>query len=216
MDAKDMILTETHPTAVIDPRAELGAGVSVGPYAVIGPNVVIGEGTQIGATRGHRTGHDARPRLRRAYRCGARRRCAGPEVRGEPAQLIVGDRTTVREFVTLNRGTEALGRTEIGSDCLIMAYAHVAHDCMIGDHVVLANSVNMGGHVEIEEWAIVGGLTAIHQFARIGCARIRGRLGRGAEGRAAVREGGEQSASALRPEQPGPAAAWLFGGQDRS
>jgi UDP-N-acetylglucosamine acyltransferase len=168
MDAKDMILTETHATAVIDPRAGLGARVSVGPYAVIGPNVVIGEGTQIGAhvviERDTTLGRDCVVHTGAVLGGDAQ----DLKYRGEPAQLIVGDRTTIREFVTLNRGTEALGRTEIGSDCLIMAYAHVAHDCMIGDHVVLANSVNMGGHVEIEEWAIVGGLTAIHQFARIG------------------------------------------------
>lgn len=163
-----MILTETHPTAVIDASAELGAGVTVGPYAVIGPNVVIGDNTVIGAhvviERDTTLGRDC------AVHSGAVLGGDAQDLkyRGETAQLVVGDRTTIREFVTLNRGTEARGRTEIGSDCLLMAYAHVAHDCIIGDHVVLANSVNMGGHVEIEEWAIVGGLTAIHQFARIG------------------------------------------------
>ena len=86
----------------------------------------------------------------------------------EPTELVVGDNTVIREFVTLNRGTSAHGRTEIGRNCLLMAYAHVAHDCIIGDHVILANSVNMGGHVLIEDHVIVGGLTAIHQFVRIG------------------------------------------------
>ncbi len=80
----------------------------------------------------------------------------------------MGDRTVVREYATLNRGTRASGRTTVGSDCLIMAYAHVAHDCEIGNHVVLSNAVNMAGHVVIEDWAMVGGLTAIHQFVRIG------------------------------------------------
>jgi UDP-N-acetylglucosamine acyltransferase len=163
-----MILTETHATAVVHPTAEIGAGTSIGPYAVIGPAVVIGEGSQIGA-------HVVIERdttLGRACVVHTGAVLGGDaqdlKYRGEPAQLIIGDRTRIREFVTLNRGTAARGSTEIGSDCLLMAYVHVAHDCVIGNHVVLANSVNMGGHVEIEDWAIVGGLTAIHQFARIG------------------------------------------------
>jgi len=94
--------------------------------------------------------------------------------RNEPSRLQVGERTVIREFVTLNRGTSARGVTEVGSDCLIMAYAHVAHDCVIGNHVVLANAVNMGGHVSVGDYVIVGGITAIHQFARIGQHAIVG------------------------------------------
>jgi len=160
---------EVHATAVVDATAELGSGVVVGPYAIVGPGVVVGDGTRIGA-------HAI---LERDTILGAE--CVispgaalggDPQdlkYQGEPTRLIVGDRTVIREFATLNRGTAAHGRTEVGSDCLIMAYAHVAHDCILGDHVILSNAVNMGGHVEIEEWASVGGLTAIHQFARIGC-----------------------------------------------
>ncbi|HKJ02431.1 MAG TPA: acyl-ACP--UDP-N-acetylglucosamine O-acyltransferase, partial [Longimicrobiales bacterium] len=85
-----------------------------------------------------------------------------------PSILEVGDRTVIREYATLNRGTAATGRTAVGSDCLLMAYAHVAHDCELGNHVILANSVNMAGHVLIEDWVIVGGITPIHQFVRIG------------------------------------------------
>ena len=88
--------------------------------------------------------------------------------KGEESSLEVGDRTVIREFATLNRGTRASGRTVIGSDCLIMAYTHVAHDCELGYHVILANAVNMAGHVTIQDWAIVGGMTPIHQFVRIG------------------------------------------------
>src|SRR3712207_499086 len=87
---------------------------------------------------------------------------------GEPTRLIVGDRTVIREYATLNRGTAALGHTSVGSDCMLMAYTHVAHDCQLGDHVILSNAVNMAGHVTIGDWAIVGGLTPIHQFVRIG------------------------------------------------
>jgi UDP-N-acetylglucosamine acyltransferase len=86
----------------------------------------------------------------------------------EATRLRVGDRTTIREYATLNRGTAATGETIVGSDCMLMAYVHVAHDCTLGDHVILSNSVNMGGHVSIGDWAIVGGVTPIHQFVRIG------------------------------------------------
>lgn len=157
-----------HATAVLDDTVELGEGVEIGPYAVVGPNVVIGAGTRIGPhVVIERDTHIGRE-------CGIH---AGAVVggdpqdlkySGEPALLIIGDRTVVRECVTLNRGTSARGRTEIGSDCLLMAYAHVAHDCLIGNHTVIANAVNMGGHCEIGDWAIVGGLTAIHQFVQIG------------------------------------------------
>jgi UDP-N-acetylglucosamine acyltransferase len=163
-----MILTEAHPTAVIHASAELGSGVVVGPYTVIGPNVQVGDGTRIGPhvviERDTTIGHDCR------IHAGAVLGGDAQDLKyaDEPAELVIGDRTVVRECATLNRGTAARGRTEVGSDCLLMAYVHIAHDCVIRDHVVLANGVNMGGHVLIEEWAIVGGLTAIHQFARIG------------------------------------------------
>lgn len=161
-------MREVHATAVVDPTAELGEGVVIGAYAVIGPNVIVGEGSRIGT-------HAI---LERDTILGAECVIAPSaalggdpqdlKYRGEPTQLIVGDRTVVREFATLNRGTAAHGRTEVGNDCLIMAYAHVAHDCILGDHVILSNAVNMGGHVEIEEWASIGGMTAVHQFVRIG------------------------------------------------
>src|SRR5688572_17131902 len=163
-----MLETQIHPTAVIDESAEVGPDVAIGPYAVIGPNVRIGAGTTI-APHVH---------IMRDTTLGEG--CSihhGAAIGGDPqdlkyggeqTELIIGDRTVVREFVTLNRGTHANGRTQIGSDCLIMAYTHVAHDCIIGDKVVLANAVNMGGHVTIEDHVIVGGMTAVHQFARIG------------------------------------------------
>ena len=157
-----------HPTAVIDASAQLGADVVIGPFSVIGPNVTIGDGTYIGP----HVVIERDAELGRECRVSPGAVLAGDpqdlKFGGEVAPLIVGDRTTIRECVTLNRGTNAHGRTEIGSDTLIMAYVHVAHDCIIGNHVVIANAVQMGGHVEIEDWAIIGGLTAIHQFARVG------------------------------------------------
>ncbi|MCI0433032.1 MAG: acyl-ACP--UDP-N-acetylglucosamine O-acyltransferase [Gemmatimonadetes bacterium] len=169
MDTRDgAIAAAIHETAVIDPGVRLGADVNVGPYAVIGPGVTIGAGCTIGPhvviVRDTTLGDDCQ--IHSSAVIGG-----DPQdlkYAGEHTQLVVGERTVVREFVTLNRGTAARGVTRIGRDCLLMAYSHVAHDCEIGDHVVIANSVAMGGHVTIEEWAIIGGLTAIHQFVRVG------------------------------------------------
>ncbi len=157
-----------HPTAIVDPEAELSAGVSVGPHAVIGPNVKIGEGTRIGSNvlieRDTTLGRECR------IFHGAVLGTDPQDLKygGEATELVVGDRTVIREYATLNRGTAASGRTVVGSDCLLMAYTHVAHDCQLGDRVILSNAVNMAGHVVIEDWAIVGGVVPIHQFVRIG------------------------------------------------
>ena len=161
--------SRVHPTAIVDPDAKLGEGVQIGPYAVVGPNVHIGAGTTIGphayVEKDTRIGREC------VIAKGAVLGTDPQDLKfeGEETLLIVGDRTVVREFATLNRGTRASGSTEVGSHCLLMAYSHISHDSRIGDHVILANSVNMGGHVVIEDWAIVGGVTAIHQFVRIGC-----------------------------------------------
>lgn len=157
-----------HPTAVVDPRAELGRGVQVGPYAVIGPHVVIGARTQIGPhaciARDTQVGEDCI--IAKGGVLGTDPQDLKYE--GEDTKLIIGDRTTIREYATLNRGTRAYGMTCVGNDCLIMAYAHVAHDCVIGDRVIISNATQMGGHVCIEDWAVIGGLTALHQFVRVG------------------------------------------------
>jgi UDP-N-acetylglucosamine acyltransferase len=158
-----------HATAIIHPDATLDESVSVGPYSLIGPGVVIEADTVVGphvlVEKDTRIGRGC------VLAKGAVLGTDPQDMKygGEETSLEVGDRTVVREYATLNRGTTASGLTRVGKDSLIMAYAHVAHDCCIGDHVILANAVNMGGHVEIEDWAIVGGVTAIHQFVRIGC-----------------------------------------------
>ena len=156
-----------HPTAVISSKAELG-DITVGPFTVIEDDVVIGDGTIIDSSvsikSGARIGKDVK-----IYHGAA---VAGPpqdlKFEGEKTELIVGDETVVREFVTLNRGTSALGKTEIGKNCLFMAYSHAAHDCIVGDNVIIANTVQMGGHVEIGDYAIIGGATVVHQFSLIG------------------------------------------------
>jgi UDP-N-acetylglucosamine acyltransferase len=160
--------TTVHPTAIVDEGAELGVGVSVGPWALIGPGVQVGDGTVVGprvyVEKDTRLGEDC-------FIANGAVLGTDPQdlkFKGETARLEIGDRTVIREFATLNRGTSASGATVIGSDCLLMAYSHVAHDCEIGNHVILANSVNLAGHVMIEDWVIIGGVTPVHQFVRIG------------------------------------------------
>lgn len=157
-----------HPTAVVDPSADLAPSVSVGPFAVVGPGVTLEGGVKVGShalvERNTRVGEGCE------IHHGAVLGSAPQDLKyeGEESWLEVGARTVVREYATLNRGTAAAGTTVVGEDCLVMAYAHVAHDCRIGDHVVLANSVAMGGHVEIGDHVVVGGLVGIHQFVRVG------------------------------------------------
>ncbi len=157
-----------HGTALIHEDATLGPGVTVGPGSIIGPGVVIGADTEIGShvliDRDTTIGDGCR--IFHGAVLGTDPQDLKFE--GERTELVIGDRTVIREYATLNRGTDATGRTVVGADCLIMAYAHVAHDCHLGNRVILANAVNMGGHVTIGDWAIIGGMTPIHQFVRIG------------------------------------------------
>jgi UDP-N-acetylglucosamine acyltransferase len=162
------LVPEVHPTALIDPSAELAPGVVVGPYSIVGPNVRVGARTRIGShvliERDTTVGEEC------TLHQGAVLGTDPQDLKymGEPTVLVVGDRTVIREYASLNRGTIASGVTRVGSDCMLMAYTHVAHDCHLGNHVILSNAVNMAGHVSIGDWAIVGGLTPIHQFVRIG------------------------------------------------
>ena len=159
---------KVHPTAIVHPDAELGSGCSIGPNTIVEPNVIIGAGTQIasGALIGAHTRIGAECRIYHGAVVGSIPQ--DQKFIGEQSMLEIGDRTSIREFTTLNRGTSALGKTVIGSDTLVMAYVHVAHDCVIGNRVILANGTQLGGHVEIEDFAITGGLVAVHQFVRIG------------------------------------------------
>lgn len=167
-----------HPTAIIGESAILGEGVSVGPYTVIEDDVEIGNGTSIWPhvhiASGARIGSDCR------IHSGAVLATAPQDLKfsGEKTWLYVGDRTVVRECVTLNRGTRASGKTVIGSDNLFMAYSHVGHDCVIGNHVVVANCVPFGGHCVVGDYVVVGGLTGVHQFVRIGRFSMVGALSR--------------------------------------
>lgn len=162
-------MTDIHPTAVIAKEAQIGEDVSIGAFSVVEKDVVIADGVQIGPNvlvdNGARIGKNCK------IHKGAVVSTPPQDLKyaGEKTLFIIGENTTVREFCTLNRGTNASGKSEIGSNCLLMAYVHIAHDCIIGDHVIIANGVQLGGHVTIEEWAIIGGMTPIHQFCKVGC-----------------------------------------------
>jgi UDP-N-acetylglucosamine acyltransferase len=164
-----------HATAIIDSKAELDSTVEVGPYAVIGPNVKIGAGTRVGAHTviEGKTTIGKGNQLFQFTSIGAAPQ--DKKYANEPTELIIGDNNTVREFVTLNRGTsQDQGVTRIGNDNWIMAYVHVAHDCVIGDHCIFANTTNLGGHVQIGDWVILGGASGVHQFCKIGAHAMSG------------------------------------------
>lgn len=155
--------------AVVSPEAQLAPDVSVGPFSVIGAGVIIGPRTVIEAhvVIGGPTTLGAENHIFPFASIGSAPQ--DKKYRGEPTRLEIGDRNVFRENCTVNRGTtHDRGVTRIGSDNLLMAYAHVAHDCTVGDKTVFANCAALGGHVEIGDWVILGGLTAVHQFTKIG------------------------------------------------
>ena len=162
-------MTAIHPTAIVESGARLGEEVTIGPYCIVGPEVELGEGVSL-------TSHVVV----------AGRTIIGPNTRiypfasighppqdlkykGEPSQLVIGANNVIREYVTMNPGTEGGGMvTQVGNNGLFMIGAHVAHDCKIGNHVIMANNATLAGHVEVGDWAILGGLSAVHQFVRVG------------------------------------------------
>ncbi|HAJ91732.1 MAG TPA: acyl-[acyl-carrier-protein]--UDP-N-acetylglucosamine O-acyltransferase [Gammaproteobacteria bacterium] len=158
-----------HTTAIIDPGAELAADVSVGPYTVIGPDVVVGAGSVIGPhvviNGPTRIGRD-----NRIYQFASIGEAPqDKKYAGEPTRLEIGDRNTIREFVTINRGTaQDEGVTRLGDDNWIMAYVHIAHDCRIGNQTIFANNASLAGHVTIGDSVILGGFTLVYQFCSIG------------------------------------------------
>ncbi len=158
-----------HPTAVIDPGARLGEGVSVGAFTLVGPDVEIGDGCQIGPHCSFagptRIGRDNRF----IGHCAVGGDPQDKKFAGERTELVIGDRNVFREFVTLNRGTgDGGGVTRIGDDNWMLAYTHVAHDCIVGNHCIFSNNATLAGHVEIGDYVILSGFAGIHQFCRIG------------------------------------------------
>jgi len=161
-------MTEIHKTAIIDSRAEVAPGARLGPYVVVEGPSRIGAGVELGAHVVVGPFTDIHENCRIFPHAVVGMIPQDLKFGGEETTLEIGAGTTIREFVTVNRGTRASGATKIGRNCLLMAYAHVAHDCYVGDGVVMANAATLAGHIEIGDFATVGGLSAIHQFARIG------------------------------------------------
>ena len=167
--------TSIHASAIVDPKAELADGVVVGPYAIIGARVRIGAGTRVGA-------HcviDGVTTIGADNVFHPHSSIGGPpqdkKYAGEPTELSIGDRNTVREFCTFNTGTaQDGGVTRVGSDNWVMAYVHLAHDVQLGDRCILANNATLAGHVHVGDWVIVGGLSGVHQFVKIGAHAMIG------------------------------------------
>ncbi|MEO6447421.1 MAG: acyl-ACP--UDP-N-acetylglucosamine O-acyltransferase [Gemmatimonadaceae bacterium] len=171
--------TDIHPTAIVSPKASIGAGVRIGPFAIVGDHCEIGDGCVI----------DARATLERNVRlapnvvigCGS---VVGGDpqdlkFKGEDTWVEIGEGTRLREYLTINRGTAQSYKTTVGKGCFLMSYVHLAHDCHIGDGVIISNGTQLAGHVTIEDRVIVSGLVAVHQFVRIGrhafvggCSRV--------------------------------------------
>lgn len=164
-----------HPTAIVHPGARLGANVSVGAYSLVGEHVEIGEGTQIMShvvIEGHtRIGRDNR--IFQFSSIGGEPQ--DKKYKGEPTRLEIGDRNTIREYVTIHVGTvQDGGITRVGDDNWIMGYVHIAHDCMIGDNTIFASNAQIAGHVHVGDWAILGGMVGVHQFVKIGAHAMIG------------------------------------------
>lgn len=161
-------MAKIHPTAIVDPKAELAENVEIGPFSIIEGDVMIDDGSRI----------QSHSLIASGTRLGKNIFVGKGAVLGTPPQdlkfknektfLEVGDNTVIREFATLNRGTSYSYKTIVGKNCFLMAYIHIAHDCIIGNNVILSNAVNMAGHVIIEDYVSIGGLSAIHQFVRLG------------------------------------------------
>ncbi|WP_448518801.1 acyl-ACP--UDP-N-acetylglucosamine O-acyltransferase [Rhodoflexus sp.] len=156
------------PLAYIHPDAKIAANVTIDPFAIVHENTEIGEGTWIGSHAvifpGARIGKNCRI-FPGAVISGIPQDL---KFEGEETTTIIGDNTTIREYVTISRGTKDKFTTRVGSNCLLMAYVHVAHDCIVGDYCIIANSVQLAGHVEIGSHAVIGGTSAVHQFVKIG------------------------------------------------
>ena len=164
-----------HPSALVDPGAELADGVSIGPFCVIGPHVRIGPGTTIGphCVIEGRTRIGANNRIWQFCSLGAAPQ--DKKYAGEPTRLEIGDDNTIREFCTFNTGTvQDGGITRVGNDNWLMAYVHIAHDCRLGDHIIMANLAQLAGHVHLGDWVFVGGQSGVHQFVRVGAHAMAG------------------------------------------
>jgi UDP-N-acetylglucosamine acyltransferase len=156
-----------HATAIIHPTAQIAPDAEIGPYAIIGPDVHIGSRVTVGshAVIEYADIGDGCSIFSHAVVGSAPQDL---KYKNENTRIIIGDNTTIREFCMLNRGTTATGKTVIGSNCLLMAFCHVAHDCVLGSNIIMSNAATLGGHVEVQDSAVISSMVAVHQFTRIG------------------------------------------------
>jgi UDP-N-acetylglucosamine acyltransferase len=161
-------MNNIHPTAIVSKNASIGNDITLAPYAIIEDDTEIGDNVEIGPHavlyNGARVGNNVK--IKQA--ASVAHVPQDLKFSREDSVFIIGDNTVIHEYVTLHRGTKETGKSQIGKNCLLMAYSHVAHDCSIGDNCILANTVQMAGHVHIEDWVIVGGISSIHQFVSVG------------------------------------------------
>jgi UDP-N-acetylglucosamine acyltransferase len=157
-----------HPTAIIDPSAEVASDATIGPWAIVGPRCVVGAGSVLHA----RATLDENVRLAESVTVGIGSVLGGKpqdlKFAGEETWVEIGANTTIREYVTINRGTSQSFKTTVGANSFLMSYVHLAHDCHVGDNVIMSNNATLAGHVTIEDYAIISGLVAVHQFVKIG------------------------------------------------
>ncbi len=161
-------MNQIHQTAIVSSKAKLGENIIVSPFAIIQDDVEIGDNCYIGPSavvyNGARIGNNVK--IHQA--ASISNIPQDLSYAGEESIFTIGDNTVIREFATLHRGTKVTGRSSLGNNCLVMAYAHIAHDCCVGNNCILVNSVQLGGHVLVEDYAIIGGATVVHQFCKIG------------------------------------------------
>jgi UDP-N-acetylglucosamine acyltransferase len=169
-----MSQSQIHPTAVVDPKAKLGAAVTVGPYAIVGPDVEIGDDSSIGHHATVEGPTKIGPRNKIFPYAAIGFVTQDLKYKGEPTYLQIGSDNTFREFCTVHRGTAPGESTIIGNGNLFLAYSHIAHNCIVGNKTIFSNNATIAGHVVVDDHAVISGLSAVHQFCRIGAHSIIG------------------------------------------
>mgnify|MGYP001254591261 CR=1 FL=1 len=167
-EQENKISNTIHPTAIIDKTSFIGKNVRIGPYSIIEKNVKIDDECIIGNNVTICANTELGKNCKVYHSSSIGEIPQDLKFSGEETKTIVGDGTTIREYVTVNRGTKALGQTKIGAGCLLMASSHVAHDCILGDNIIMSNLCTLGGHVELGDWVVLGGGVLVHQFTKIG------------------------------------------------
>ncbi len=157
-----------HPSAIVDPKAELGNDVEIGPWAYVGPNCVVGNGCTIQMRATLEEHVILAPRVTVGIGSVLGGKPQDLKFKGEVTTVEIGEGTTLREYLTINRGTSESYKTTVGKNCFLMSYVHLAHDCHVGDGVIISNGTQLAGHVTVHDKAIISGLCAVHQFAKIG------------------------------------------------